>query len=142
MLACQMLTVAVPVGRRVDQARADGERPDRSAEVAAVARPVDQGLVDGDLAEQIVDIAARARGLGQDDDLAGARGRPAHAVGVLAVAIRAADHPQQDAVACRRVRRQVAGQEEHALAGAAAHVNRGNPELFHGGTIHRQITRS
>ncbi len=102
MLACQILTVAHAVGRRVDQAHADGERPDRGAEVAAVARPVDQGLVDGDLAEQIVDVAAGALGLRQDDDLAGARGGAAHAVGVLAVAIGAADHPHQDAVACRR----------------------------------------
>src|SRR4029450_4252778 len=78
------------------------------------------------------DMPATERVLRRYDDLAVARGRSAHAVGVLAVAIRAADHAHQDAVACRRVRRQVVGQEEDALAGAAAHVDRGNPELFHG----------
>ena len=119
------------VGRGADQAHADRARADGGAEVAAIARPVDQRLVDGHLAEQVVDVAILALRFRQDDDLAGARGRAAHAVGMLAVAVGAADHAHQDAVALVSVRRQVLGEEEDPLAGAAAHVDGGNAELFH-----------
>jgi len=87
--------------------------------------------IDRDLTEQIVDVAIVARRFRQDHDLAGARGGRAHAVGLLAVAIGTADHPQQQALALSRIGRKVLGAEEHALAGAAAHVDGGNAKLVH-----------
>jgi hypothetical protein len=119
------------IGRRRDEAGIDGERSDSRREVAAVARPVDHGRVDRHLAEQIVDIAVGPLRLRQDDDLAGARGRAAHAVGVLAVAVGAADHPQQHALALGGIGRQIFLAEEHALAGAATHVDGRDAELLH-----------
>src|SRR5690606_41832527 len=60
--------------------------------------------------------------LGQDHGLGGGRGGPAHAVGVLAVRIGAADHAQQQLVARLAGHAGALGQvvelEEHAFAGA------------------------
>ncbi|CFN99674.1 Uncharacterised protein [Bordetella pertussis] len=118
---------------RIDQSAFDGEGAHRGAQVAAVAAPVDEGAVDGDLAEQVVDVVAGALAAVQDDRLAGAGGGAAHAVDLLAVRVGAADHPQQQRVA-RRSRhlgrgRQVLQAEEHALAGAPAHVGGADLEL-------------
>ena len=118
---------------QVDQAAFDGEGAHRRAEVAAVAAPVDEGAVDRDLAEQVVDVVVGALAAVQDDRLAGAGGGAAHAVDLLAVRIGAADHAQQQRIA-RRSRRlgrgwQVLQAEEHALAGAPAHVGGADLEL-------------
>ncbi len=119
--------------RRVNEAVADREWPHGSAEIAAVAAPVHEGGVDGDLAVQIVDIVIGYRCAGDDHALAGAGRRAAHAVGVLAVGIGRADHAHQQRIT-RRARHlggngQVLQAEEHAFAGAAAHVGGGNAEL-------------
>ena len=123
------------IRRSVDHALADRERADGRGEVAAVARPVDHRPIDRDLAEQVVDVAVGPPGFRQDDDLAGARGGAAHAVGMLAVRIGAADHAQQQALALGGIGRQVVLAEEHALAGAAAHVDGGDAELLHCASI-------
>jgi len=117
----------------VDEAVGDGVGADRRRQVAAVAAPVDEGLVDRDLAEQVVDVVVRAGALRHDHGLAGARGGAAHAVDLLAVGVGAADHAHQQLVArfARHLRRfrQVLQAEEHALAGAAAHVGGGDLDL-------------
>jgi hypothetical protein len=105
----------------------------RRTQVAAVARPVHEGLLDRDLAVQIVDIVIGHARLRNDHRLAGARRRPAHAVGVLRIRIRRTDHAHQQRIprSARHLRflRQVFQHEEHALAGAAAHVGGGDHEL-------------
>ncbi len=117
----------------IDEAVADGERTHGGGKVAAVAGPVHKRLVDRDLAEQVVDVVVRACAFRQDDRLAGARRGAAHAVDLLAVRVGAADHAQQQRVARGaghlRGLGQVLQAEEHALAGAAAHVGGGNPDL-------------
>lgn len=50
---------------------------------------------------------------------------------MLAVAIRAANDPEKQPVAHCGFGRQIMGEEEHAFAGAAAHVNGGNTKLLH-----------
>src|SRR6185312_3364808 len=109
-------------------------------EFASVARPVDDGSVDRHLAEQVVDIAVGPLRLRQDHDLAGARGGAAHAVGVLAVAVGAADHPDHQPIERGLVGGQVVPEEEHALAGAAAHVDGRNLELLHSTLIFAALT--
>ncbi len=118
---------------RVDQARADGEGTHRRRQVAAVAAPVDERFVDGDLAEQVVHVMLGAAAFGQDHGFAGARRGAAHAVDLLVIGIGAADHPQQQGIACgpRDLRRlgQVLDAEKHTLAGAATHVGGGDLDL-------------
>ncbi len=119
--------------RRIDQAVADGERPDRRRQVAAIAAPVDKGCIDRYLAEQVVDIVVRPLAFRQDHRLRRRRGRSAHAVDLLAIRVRAADDAHQEPVA-RRTRhtrglRQVVPLEEHALAGAAAHIGGRDADL-------------
>ncbi|KAG1165987.1 hypothetical protein G6F35_018456 [Rhizopus arrhizus] len=72
----------------------------------------------------------RLGALADDDGLAGAGRGGAHAVDLLAVGVGAANHAHQQRVA-RRARHaggfgQVIQLEEHAFAGAAAHVGGGN----------------
>ena len=119
------------VARGLDQALADGEGAHGGAEIATVARPVDHRYLDGRGAEQIVDVTVRAAGGRDHHHLAGAGGGPAQAVDLLAVGIGAADHPQQQRIARRTGRRQVAGMKEHALAGTATHVDGGDTQLRH-----------
>lgn len=118
---------------RIDQAIGKRERPHRRRQIAAVAAPVHEGTVDGHLPEQIVHVVRRPRAGGDNHALAGARRRPAHAIDLLAIRIRATDHPQQQRIARRpRLlcgRRQILQAEEHALAGAAAQVGGGDAEL-------------
>ena len=121
------------VASRPHQSTMDGEGADGGAEVAAVAAPVDDGLADGDLAEPVVDVAVGAGAGTHDDHLAGAGGGAAHAVYLLLVGVGAADHAHQDTVADGGVGGKVGGQEEHTLAGAAAHVEGGNGTLSVGG---------
>ena len=147
MFTCQMRTTATPsFGTRLASTRpfADRERPDGRGEIAAVAAPVHERLVDRDLAEQVVDVVIRPRALRQDHRLAGARGGSAHAVDLLAVRVRAADHAQQQRIT-RRARHlrglgQVLQAEEHALAGTAAHVGGGNADLRRGNRGHSPIS--
>ena len=71
--------------------------------------------------------------LGEDHGLAGAGGRPPHAVGVLGVRVGAADHAQQQFVTRLpwhlRNFRQVGQVEEHTLAGTTTHIGGGDPDL-------------
>ena len=113
------------------QALLDRERPDGRGEIAAARRPVDHRLVDRDRAEQEIDVAARLPRARDEHDLARARRGASHAVDMLAIGVGRADHPQQHAVAHGGVPRQVLLAEEHALAGAAAHVDRGDRALAH-----------
>ncbi|MNC41305.1 hypothetical protein D3C75_900640 [compost metagenome] len=117
----------------VHQAVADRERTDRRRQVAAVAAPVNEGLVDGHLTEQVIDVVIGLGAFRQDHGFAGAGGRAAHAVDLFVVRVGAADHAQQQRVAGRardlRRFRQVLETEEHAFAGAAAHVCSWNLDL-------------
>jgi hypothetical protein len=119
--------------RRVDQALADREGPDRRRQVAAIAAPVDERRVDGHLAELVVDIVPGLLAAREDHRLAGAGGRAAHAIDLLGIGVRAADHPQQQGIAsrartlCRRG--QIVELEENALAGPASHIRGGDTEL-------------
>mmetsp|Transcript_26275 Transcript_26275/g.62214 ORF Transcript_26275/g.62214 Transcript_26275/m.62214 type:complete len:211 (+) Transcript_26275:3988-4620(+) len=119
------------VGRH--QAARDGERTDRGGQVAAVARPVHEGAVDGNLAEQVVHVMAGFCRRRHDDGLGRGRRGAAHAVDLLAVGVRAADHAQQQLVSRRTWLLAGLGQvlqaEEHTLAGAAAHIGGGNANL-------------
>ncbi len=118
---------------RIDQPMGDRERTHRGAEVAAIAAPVDEGGIDRDLAVQVVHIVVRHRSGGDDHAFAGAGRCTAHAIGLLAIRIGRADHAHQQRIACgaRHLRGlgQVLQAEEHALAGATAHVGGGNTEL-------------
>ena len=117
----------------VHQTVADGERTDRRGQVAAVAAPVHERLVDGDLTEQVIDVVIGLDAFRQDHGFAGARRRAAHAVDLFFVRVGAADYAQQQGVAGRAWNlgrfRQVSQAEEHAFAGAAAHVGGGNLDL-------------
>ncbi len=119
--------------RRIDQACGNRERPDCRRQVAAITAPVDERLVDRDLAEQVVDVVLSARGRRDDHGLAGAGRGATHAVDLLAVRVGAADHAQQQRIACGArhagLVRQVVQLEEHALAGAAAQIGGGDPAL-------------
>ena len=85
--------------------------------------------IDGSETYDVIGAAA----FGQDHGLAGARGGPTHAVDLLVVRVGAANHPQQQGVACRARHMGRCGQiletEEHALAGAATHVSGGDSDL-------------
>ena len=85
--------------RHIDEIIADRKRSDRRRQIAAVTAPVDEGLVDGDLAEQIIDVVIGFVALGQNDGFAGAGSRSAHAIDLLAIGVRAANHAQQKIVA-------------------------------------------
>ena len=132
--------------RRVDVAGMQCERTGGGGQVAAVARPVDEIGVDADLSVQVVHVVPGPGGRRDDHALAGAGSRPAQAVGLLAIGVRRADHPLQQAIA-RRPRhacrfRQVLQAEEHALGGAAAHPGGGNAELGCGladGRVHEGV---
>ena len=113
-----------------DETTIDGKCADGGGQVAAVPAPVDERLVDGHLTEEVVHVVVRLCRLGQDHGLAGAGGSTAHAVNLLLVRVRAADHTQQEVIPgfardlCRF--RQILQPKEHALAGAATHVGGGN----------------
>ena len=110
-----------------DQPVVDGKRAYRRGQVAAVAAPVDERLVDGHLAEQVIHVVVCTVALGQNHRLAGTRGGAAHAVGVFAIGVRAADDPQQQLVAGFAGHLghvwQIGEAEENAFAGAATHVS-------------------
>ena len=80
---------------RVDETIADRKRPDRRTQVAAVSGPIHKGLIDGNLSIEVVDIVIGLCALRDDHRFAGARSRTAHAVRVLAVRVRRADHSHQ-----------------------------------------------
>ena len=73
-------------------------------------------------------------GFRQDDRFGGAGGGPAHSVGMLAVGIGRADDPEQQRIAGRTRHpgsfRQILQAKKHALAGAAAHVDGWNSDLW------------
>jgi hypothetical protein len=109
------------------------ERPHRRRQVAAVAAPVDEGGIDRNLPVQVIHVVIGLRTLRDDHALAGARRRPAHAVGVLRIRIGTADDAHQQRIARRtghlRSDGQILQPEEHALRRATAHVGGGNSQL-------------
>ena len=111
----------------------EGKGAHGGGEVTAVTAPVDEGLVDGHLAKEVVDVVIGPAALGQDHRLAGAGGRPAHAIDLLAIGVRAADDAQQQLIPGWPGHlgggRQVLEAEEDALAGAAAQIGSGDFDL-------------
>ena len=137
MLACQMRTTADAVARNargIDEPVGDRERADRRGQVAAVAAPVDEGLVD----RRPGRTGSRRRGRAACSSTRSPScwcstwRRPCRRS-----ACRTGRGCRSRASAARRARRRArcaaAGRssqaEEHALAGAAAHVGGGDPDL-------------
>ena len=95
---------AMPVLRNAAdfyQTRANGKRADSGGQVAAIAAPVHECLVDGNLPKQVIHVMIRLLAFRQNHGLAGAGRCATHAVGLLAIRVRAADHAQQQRIAGR-----------------------------------------
>ncbi|RMN06389.1 hypothetical protein ALQ67_200067 [Pseudomonas savastanoi pv. glycinea] len=117
----------------IEQTTGDSKRADGRRQVAAIAAPVDERLVDGYLAEQVIDIVVGLGAARHNDRFAGTGRRPAHAVDLLFIGVRAADDSQQQRIP-RRSRNlcsfgQVRQPEKHTLAGATTHVGGGDADL-------------
>src|SRR4030095_3736489 len=109
----------------------DREGADGGGAVAAVARVVDLGLAHLDLGEGVVDVGAR-HGRGADDHRLGQRRDAAtETVELTAAGIGGAERGEEDRIAVAPGRRQVAFVEDETAAGAAAHVDGGDPALSH-----------
>jgi hypothetical protein len=107
-----------------NEALLDGEREDGREHIAAIRRGIHEWLVEAHLREQEFEIDARPRGALDDADLAGQGIRAAQPIDLAGIG--RAHGGQQDAVAQRRVPRQVLRQKEGALRGAATHQGAGN----------------
>jgi hypothetical protein len=107
------------------QAALDRERPDAGQDVAAVLPAADGGLVQPQLQGQVVDVGTRVLRRPDDGDLAGQRRPAAEAVDLPGVG--RADEPQQQVVAGRGVRGQVARLGVQAARGAAASIVQRTP---------------
>ncbi|MNI42891.1 hypothetical protein D3C73_972000 [compost metagenome] len=114
----------------LDRIRAHGRQ-----HVAAVGRGIDHLLLHPHLGEQIVHVGIGAAGAVDDGHFAGQCVAAADAVDLQRVA--RTHHLQQQAVALGGIGRQIAGQEERALGGTAAHEHAGNAEQIVGHTCDR-----
>ena len=117
----------------IHQTGADREGAHCGGQIAAIATPVDERLVDGHLAEQVIHVVIGLGRRRQNHRLAGAGRCSTHAIGLLAVGIGTADHPQQQIIPrlARHLRRlgQVLQAEENTFTGTATHIGGGYSDL-------------